>query len=127
MATKDDKPAAPATQAEAAAAAQAVDAATAAVEKAHATAVTPASETATARALVEMEKASDAALAAAKDARDDDHARLCPACHGELIRHGPENPYKAGCSHCNTCGACWLPGLREQRPGHGGPLAAEAH
>jgi hypothetical protein len=46
----------------------------------------------------------------------------CPSCGGKLVAHGPENPYKAGSWHCNDCGSCWAPGLREQREGHPAPV-----
>lgn len=46
----------------------------------------------------------------------------CPLCQGDLIKHGDENPYKAGASHCNKCGSCWKPGLKEQREGHAPPI-----
>ncbi len=48
----------------------------------------------------------------------------CPTCHGELERHGDANPYKVGASHCNQCGSCWKPGLRELREGHPPPSPA---
>lgn len=57
-------------------------------------------------------------LAARQAAKEDPHARLCPNCKAELVKHGDLNPFKAGCWHCNSCGGCWAPGLKQQRAGH---------
>lgn len=65
-------------------------------------------------------------LAARQAAKDDPRARLCPNCKAELIKHSDLNPFKAGCSHCNNCGACWAPGLKELRLGHPAPGAVAA-
>lgn len=46
---------------------------------------------------------------------------VCPNCKGALVKHTDENPAKAGCSHCNQCGACWAPGLKKLRDGHPAP------
>lgn len=58
--------------------------------------------------------AADAAeLTAARETSES--GRACPDCKGPLVQHGDENPFKAGCWHCDQCGACWLPGIREKR------------
>lgn len=44
--------------------------------------------------------------------------RLCQLCGHELIEHGPNDPEKAGCLHCNGCGSCFLPDGVTPRPGH---------
>ncbi len=51
----------------------------------------------------------------ASDLKSKSGTRLCPTCKGELIKHGDENPEKAGAYHCNACGTCWAPGLRHPR------------
>lgn len=70
-------------------------------------------------AQVSAEHAEKAAEQADKDdlaaKRAEAGAPVCPNCHGELVKHGDENRHKAGASHCNSCGACWKPGLHEQR------------
>ncbi len=84
-------------------------------------------------AKISADHAASAAQQADKDdtaarqaAKEDPKARLCPNCKAELVRHGDANPFKAGCSHCNNCGACWAPGLKEQRSGHPAPGAVAA-
>ncbi len=65
------------------------------------------------------EKAAEDAAKAERDlaeaTKDDPKAKLCPDCNGELVKHGDANPFKKGCYHCDQCGACWLPGLKEKR------------
>jgi len=70
------------------------------------------------------EQAEKDAIAVAEATKEDPKARLCPTCHAEMIKHGPENPFTANSWHCNSCGSCWAPGLREQRAGHTGPARA---
>lgn len=42
-------------------------------------------------------------------------APVCPDCKGALIAHTGTNPYKVGAMHCNGCGQCWAPGLKQPR------------
>lgn len=65
-------------------------------------------------------------LAAKQATKEDPKAKLCPTCKSEMIRHGNENPFKAGCWHCNGCGSCWQPNLKQMREGHAGPAPASA-
>jgi hypothetical protein len=44
----------------------------------------------------------------------------CPHCSCALVRHAGPGP-RAGCWHCDGCGACWLPTLDKMRPGHPAP------
>lgn len=91
----------------------------------------PSSEkkTAVEEAELSAEVSAEHAEKAADQAEKDDLAAkrvaaggpVCPNCHGELVKHGDENPAKAGASHCATCGACWAPGLKEMRAGHAAP------
>lgn len=57
------------------------------------------------------QSAADAAAQAERDlaeaSKEDPKARLCPNCNGEMVKHGPENPHKAGAWHCSQCGGCW--------------------
>lgn len=82
-------------------------------------------EEAAATAEVSADWAEKAAELAEKDAltaaRAAAGAPVCPHCRGELIKHDDRNPAKAGASHCNNCGACWAPGLREMRANHPPP------
>lgn len=64
------------------------------------------------RAAKAAEQADQDDLAAARAVAG---APVCPNCHGELVKHGDENPAKAGASHCNSCGTCWAPGLKQPR------------
>lgn len=64
------------------------------------------------RAAKAAEQADQDDLAAARAAAG---APVCPNCHGELVKHGDQNPAKAGASHCNGCGTCWAPGLNQPR------------
>lgn len=77
-------------------------------------------------AQVSAEHAEKAQQQADKDdlaaKRADAGGPVCPNCRGELIKHDDANPFKAGASHCNTCGACWAPGLREIRDNHPAPV-----
>jgi ribosomal protein L37AE/L43A len=41
--------------------------------------------------------------------------RACPTCNAPLVKHGDENPFKAGAWHCDNCGTCWAPGLKTPR------------
>lgn len=50
----------------------------------------------------------------------------CPNCRSVLLRHGAGDPAKEGSYHCNGCGACWAPGIREIREGHPAPTSAVA-
>ncbi len=81
------------------------------------------------RAAERVQDAADQLTDSLKDTADDLKStrgtRLCPNCKGELVKHGDENQYKAGSYHCNTCGVCWAPGIREPREGHPMPKAAE--
>lgn len=77
-----------------------------------------AAEVSAAHAEKAVEQADKDALAAA---RAEAGGPVCPNCKGELIKHADSNPDKAGCSHCNSCGACWAPGLHELRAGHPAP------
>lgn len=79
---------------------------------------TLAAEISAAHAAKAAEQADKDALAAARAVAE---APVCPNCRGELIKHNDASPHKAGASHCNTCGACWAPGLRELRAGHPAP------
>lgn len=79
---------------------------------------------ATAHAEQAAADAAEAQRDLAEATKDNPKARLCPLDNSEMVRHGPENPFKAGAWHCNTCGSCWAPGLKQQRVGHAGPAAA---
>ena len=72
-------------------------------------------ELAAAHAETAAENAAKAERALAEATKEDPKAKLCPTCNGELVKHGDENPFKAGCSHCNQCGTCWAPGLKHPR------------
>lgn len=73
-------------------------------------------------AQVSAERAANAAVQAEKDdiaaKRVAAGGPVCPNCHGELVKHSDSDPAKAGASHCNSCGTCWAPGLKEVRAGH---------
>ncbi len=70
-------------------------------------------------ATAHAEKAADDAAKAdrelAEATKEDPEAKLCPACNGELTKHSDASSHKKGAYHCNTCGVCWAPGLREPR------------
>lgn len=70
------------------------------------------------------EQATADDLAARQAEKDDPKARLCPHCKGEMIKHGPENPFKAGAWHCNSCGCCFRG--KELREGHASCLVVAA-
>ncbi len=105
------------------AATQAAKAAEVAAETAQAAAVDV--SPAVARAADRLEEAAETLVDDLKDAADDlkstSRTRLCPHCKGELVKHGDENPHKAGAYHCNNCGTCWAPGLRAPMPGSTAP------
>lgn len=71
-----------------------------------------AAEVSAEHAVKAAEQAEAADLQAARAAAG---GPVCPNCHGELIKHGDENPFKAGASHCNKCGICFAPGLKHPR------------
>ncbi len=52
---------------------------------------------------------------AAAPAKASKAAKSCPDCKGELVQHGPDNPFKADCWHCLGCGTCWQPDLKAPR------------
>ena len=110
------------------AATQAAKAAEVAAETAQAAAVDV--SPAVARAAERLEEAAETLVDDLKDAADDlkstSRTRLCPNCKGELVKHGDENPHKAGAYHCNQCGVCWAPGLRTVRAGSQVPKGWEA-
>jgi hypothetical protein len=81
-------------------------------------AVSPRVEHAAERMQDAAEALVDEITDAAGDLKTKSSTRLCPHCKGELLRHGEANPYKAGAWHCNGCGCCFLPGIRELRAGH---------
>jgi ribosomal protein L37AE/L43A len=72
-------------------------------------------ELAAAHAEKAAEEAAKAERELAEATKEDSKAKLCPACNGELVKHGDANPYKAGAYHCNDCGTCWAPGLKAPR------------
>lgn len=76
-------------------------------------------------AVSHAEEAKDAVARAERElaeaSKERVNSRLCPNCNGELVKHGDANPHKAGASHCDNCGACWAPGLKEMREGHAAP------
>jgi ribosomal protein L37AE/L43A len=80
-------------------------------------------ELATAHAETAAEFKARAERELAEATKDDDQAKLCPNCNGEMVKHGPANPYKAGSWHCNQCGACWAPGLKHMRDNHPQPAS----
>jgi hypothetical protein len=41
----------------------------------------------------------------------------CPHDGERLLHHEGDDPIKAKSWHCNTCGCCWAPGIREIRVG----------
>lgn len=67
------------------------------------------------RAQEATEAAEKAEVAAVREVADEAGTKMCPKCKGLLIKHGDENPYKAGAWHCNDCGTCWAPGIKEPR------------
>lgn len=80
-------------------------------------------ELAAAHAEQAAQDAAEAERDLAEATKENPKARLCPNCNGEMVRHGPGN--KEGAWHCNQCGACWSPGLREIRAGHPAPNRTE--
>lgn len=97
---------------------------------------TPAEKVAAAlaeKAAKEQKEADDAVAAAqkAQEAAEDEDApgkvQRCPHCRAPMDKHGDENPHKAGCWHCSSCGCCFAPGIKHVRPGTGAcALAAKA-
>ncbi|HYW89252.1 MAG TPA: hypothetical protein VFB50_15885 [Chloroflexota bacterium] len=53
---------------------------------------------------------------AAPAAEEKSKGATCPNCgQKDMAEHGPENPIKVGCWHCDTCGSCWQPDLSDVR------------
>ena len=70
-------------------------------------------------AVAHAEHAEEAAAKAERDlaeaTKEDPKAKLCPTCNGELVKHSDASPHKKGAYHCDHCGVCWAPGLKEPR------------
>lgn len=88
------------------------------------TATTPAVMTPEEEAALAAQVSAEHAAKAAEQAEKDDIAAkraatgapVCPTCHGELVKHEGDNPYKQGAWHCQgTCGTCWAPGIKHPR------------
>jgi ribosomal protein L37AE/L43A len=80
-----------------------------------------AAEVATEHAAKAADDAAEAERELAEATKEDPKARLCPNCNAEMVKHGPENPHKAGAWHCSNCGACWQPRGSKLVPRDGHP------
>ena len=79
-------------------------------------------------AAAHAEQAAEDAAAAERElaeaSKSDPHARLCPHCNGEMVRHEGDTP-KAGAWHCSNCGGCWVSSGGHWRPRDGHPAPAD--